>query len=103
MAYKRGGWTEVTLLDEDGPFDYPTDMLAELQIYRTKSETIGWVSYSGGIATVDYINLLKIVDDGRVPIVIMRDLITWMEHLGPDEEVIQTVRDIAALTLRLLA
>ena len=62
----------MTIRDEDGPFDYPTDMLAELEIYKTKEATIGWVYYSGGMANVDYINLLKIIDDGRVAIRIRR-------------------------------
>jgi hypothetical protein len=52
---------------------------------------------------VDYINVLKIVDDGRVPIRIRRDVVTFAENLGSDGQVIQKLREIAAFTLRLLS
>lgn len=103
MPYKPNGWTEVALSDQDRPFVFPTDMLEKLEIFPL-STPLRWRVYClGKEVTADYTTLLKIIDDGRVPIQIRRTFAQCVDDRPVDDEsALSVLRNVAKMTLRLL-
>lgn len=103
MPYKPNGWTEVALSDQDGPFVFPTDMLDKVEIFALSTPLRCRVYCLGKEVKADYTTLLKIVDDGRVPVQIRRTLTQWLEDRPFDgESALSLLRNVATMTLRSL-